>query len=50
MFDGATSYHGSEDFSSAVISLRSAKRLVSVRVRPKGKLAYVAMIEVDRVP
>jgi hypothetical protein len=49
VFDGATSYHGSKGFSSVVIVLRSAKRLVSVRVRPKGK-SYVATIEVNRVP
>jgi hypothetical protein len=48
-FDGATSYHSSKGFSSVVIVLRSSKRLVSVRVRPKGK-SYVATIEFDRVP
>jgi hypothetical protein len=49
VFDGATSYHGSEGFSSVVITLRSARRVVSVRVRPKSK-SYVATIEVDRAP
>jgi hypothetical protein len=49
VFDGAEVYRSSKGFSSAVIFLRSSKRLVSVRVRPKGK-SYVAKVEVDRVP
>ncbi len=51
VFDSAASYHGSDGFfSSVVITLRSPKRVVSVRVRPegKGKLAYAATIEIDR--
>lgn len=52
VFESATSYHDSTGFSSVVISLRSSKRLVSVKVRPKpkAKLSYVATIEVDRAP
>ncbi|MGH9891007.1 MAG: hypothetical protein ACREA0_03290 [bacterium] len=52
VFVSASSYHDSEGFSSVAIVLRSCKRLVTVRVRPKrrGQLEYVATIEIDRVP
>jgi len=49
VFDGAAVYHTPSGFSSVVVFLRSSTRVVSVRVRPKGK-SFVGKIEVDRAP